>query len=428
MVIDFSIKNFRSIRDLQTISFAATGLVSNPRYSDIDNKNITEIAGLKLLKTVGLYGANASGKSNVLKALEAFFLAVRQEASPESKLETLHNPYLYQHDAEESESFFQINLIINEKRYRYGFTVRKNEDSTSNSKHIIASEWLFGQKEKNMVEIFTRRNLSINKEKLVNKEAIPPLQFEHTLFLTHAAAFDKASVMSSVREHIKQTISNIQRGDSVFRIGSLFLIEKMGGKQRFLDLMSAFGLNYDDVIIERDEDNKTSTFVSSKNIYLKKLSVDSDGNCYPATLNLERNESEGTRKMFDLSGTLLSIFALKEPGLFVLDEIDNNFHPSLLIHLIKLFNDPTVNKNNSQLLFTSHDTNLMKPSLMRRDQFYFAEKQGEATSLHSLSDLKGIRNDADFARLYLSGLLGGKPSLRDYSSNQTDTRIGALES
>ena len=98
-----------------------------------------------------------------------------------------------------------------------------------------------------------------------------------------------------------------------------------------------------------------------------------------------------------------------------LDELDSNFHPALLIKLVRIFNDSKVNTGNSQLLFTTHDTNLLDPSVMRRDQFYFTEKDAnDATKLYSLADLKGIRNDADFAKQYLAGYYGALPILDNY--------------
>jgi AAA15 family ATPase/GTPase len=132
---------------------------------------------------------------------------------------------------------------------------------------------------------------------------------------------------------------------------------------------------------------------------------------------LSKNESSGTQKLFDLAGLLVLIFNIPKPYFIILDEIDSNFHPSLLINLIDLFNDPSINKSNSQLLFSSHDTNLMSPSIMRRDQFFLTEKnEDHSTRFYSLSDLKGIRNDADFAKQYLAGYYGALPILNNYSS------------
>ena len=139
-------------------------------------------------------------------------------------------------------------------------------------------------------------------------------------------------------------------------------------------------------------------------------------------MNLDKTESAGNKKLFDLAGALMGAFS--EEGaqvLLIIDEIDSNFHPSLLIKLIEMFNDPKINKNNSQLLFTSHDTNLMSPSIMRRDQFYFAEKQGdESTKFYSLADLRGIRNDADFAKQYLAGYYGALPVLNSYREKEEE--------
>ena len=125
--------------------------------------------------------------------------------------------------------------------------------------------------------------------------------------------------------------------------------------------------------------------------------------------------------MFDIAGLLLVAFSLDTNVFVILDEVDSNFHPSLLIKLIGLFNDPNINKNKSQLLFTSHDTNLMHPTIMRRDQFYFTEKREDlSTRVYSLADLRGIKNDADFAREYLKGIYGAIPILEDYSDNNLD--------
>ena len=147
-------------------------------------------------------------------------------------------------------------------------------------------------------------------------------------------------------------------------------------------------------------------------------------------MNLEYRESSGNKKIFDLAGLLLVAFNMgNTPFLIVIDEIDSNFHPSLLIKLIEMFNNPKINKNNSQLLFTSHDTNLMSPSIMRRDQFYFAEKQeDESTRLYSLADLRGIRNDADFAKQYLAGYYGALPVLNDYTEVEKNEKAGKQKS
>lgn len=131
MIVEFSVKNFRSIKDMQTISFSTTGLKSSEKYIEVDNNNIAVADDMRLFKTLGIYGANGSGKSNVIKALDLFIKTITREASSLSNMRSLCDPFIYQEDSEYTESFFQITLLIKNTKYRYGFTVKKN----SNPKH-----------------------------------------------------------------------------------------------------------------------------------------------------------------------------------------------------------------------------------------------------------------------------------------------------
>ena len=205
MIVEFSVKNFRSIKELQTISFAATGLKSSTENSIVDENNIVVVNGVRLLKTIGIYGSNASGKSNIVKALDYFLRVISFEASSESKLDLLCDPFLFQEDSYISESFFQIIFMMESKKFRYGFTVKRNSNDFLNpeekfSREIITTEWLFGTKEKNMVEYFIRKGQDVDKEKMPNNDKIPPLPYNHTLFLTHSAAFDKESETSKIKK------------------------------------------------------------------------------------------------------------------------------------------------------------------------------------------------------------------------------------
>jgi len=423
MIVEFSVKNFRSIKELQTISFVATGLKSPSDLSEVDNKNIAEEEGTKLLKTVGIYGANASGKSNIISALDYFLLAIRNEPSSQSNLSTLCDPFLYQENAFETESFFQIVLFVNNKKYRYGFTVKRNskkkeEPEEKYSKEIIVNEWLYGTKEKNLVELFIRERMDVGKDKLPNKEKTPPLPYEHTLFLTHSAAFDSEGDCASIKNYISGwTLSNYVNGLDPYRFNSLLVLEKENKKNEFLELLSIFNLKYNDIVIERDPNKPEETIFPQEKIFMMKSYKNINNEIINVPLNLQFNESSGTKKLFDLAGFLLRAFNMNVSVFIIIDEVDSNFHPSLLINLIGLFNNPIINKNKSQLLFTSHDTNLMSPSIMRRDQFYFTEKnEDDSTKLYSLADLKGIRNDADFAKQYLAGFYGALPVLGNYTN------------
>ena len=430
MIVEFSVKNFRSIKDLQTISFVATGLKSAERYAGVDQYNIAEEASTHMFKTVGIYGANASGKSNVIKAMDYFIDILRSQPSAKSNLGQLCDPFLYQENYGSEESFFQIVVIIKGVKYRYGITVKTNDsdilDAQDNrSNEIITNEWLFANKVKNMTVLFERKGIDLVKNNLDKKEAIPELiPYAHSLYLTHAAAFDNSGACKIITSYFQAyTISNFKFDHENFRWMSMQYIKtdsERFPKKDFLELLASFNLRYDDVYLQEGiEDNREIVFPQDKITLIKKIKTNS-GN-FNVKLNLKNNESAGSQKLFDLAGLLLLTFSFQEPAFIILDEIDSNFHPSLLIQLVKLFNDPTINRSNSQLLFTSHDTNLMSPAIMRRDQFYFTEKNEDNSSrLYSLADLKGIRNDADFAKQYLAGYYGALPILVDYSHPNSD--------
>lgn len=431
MIVEFSVKNFRSISELQTISFVATNLKSSKENEHVDLINIVSDNKMKLLKTIGIYGANASGKSNIIRALELFCEAISDLPSPESRLSKLTQPFLYQDASEKTESFFQVVIIINKKKYRYGFTVRKNltKDSSepSFSREIITSEWLFGPKKTNQGKYFSRKNLKVDKASLPGNENIAPLEYGHTLFLTHAASYNK-DICAKVRNSISGFITTkFSTRSDFYRFHSIRQIEKDESKLKLLDFLRSFGLNYKDIIYKKEDESALNNNYPLEKLFLTKTAChDKNKNI---TLNMQENESDGTKKLFDLAGLFLHALSIDVSGLIILDEIDSNFHPSLLMKLIKLFNDPLINKSNAQLLFTSHDTNLMNPSLMRRDQFYFVEKEkNEGTRLYSLADLKGIRNDADFAKHYLAGFYGGVPVLSGFLNDHNIENDGKLES
>lgn len=261
--------------------------------------------------------------------------------------------------------------------------------------------------------------------KLPNKEKVPnSLSYNHSLFITHAAAFDKKGPCKTIRDSLrKMTTSNFNIRHNKFRWMSINYLEDENNKenkQDFLALLSVFNLSYDDVTLQKGKDFNVNKIFPQEKIFLSKEYRNENKQSISVNLNLRDNESAGTQKLFDLAGLLLRAFHLPVSAFIILDEIDSNFHPSLLIKLIHLFNNPAINKSNSQLLFTSHDTNIMSPEIMRRDQFYFTEKnEDNATRLYSLADLKGIRNDADFAKQYLAGYYGALPILKDYKLKTT---------
>ena len=427
MIVEFSIKNVRSIKDLQTLSFAKTGLKSRKEFSFIDSNNISECNGEKCFNVLGLYGANASGKSNIVKALDYFINTISVQPSSQSNLSHLSQPFLFQENPEETESFFQMVFMLNQTKYRYGFTVKKNLDKRIDgiaySSEIITNEWLFSDKGKKMSPLFIREG-SKNNNKLQNKSGIPnTTPYKHNLFLTHAAAFDITGDCKEITDYFKGfAVSDFEFSHEKFRWLSIeSIIHKNDDlKNEFLSLLNSFNLNFDDIILEENQNYNSNEIFPQEKISLVKNFQRENKEIKKISLNLKQHESSGTQKMFDLAGLLLRAFNLPTSCFILLDEIDSHFHPALLINLVNLFNNPRINKSNSQLLFSSHDTNLMAPTIMRRDQFYFTEKNIDfSTKLYSLADLKGIRNDADFAKQYLAGFYGALPHLEQFEINES---------
>ncbi len=423
MIIEFSVKNYRSIKDLQTISFRATGLKS-PAGSETDSNNIVTSNGVSLLKTVGLYGANASGKSNMLMALSYFVQAITLLSIDSKWVEPLYDPFLFEESNEGC--FFQIVLLLNGKKYRYGFVVNKINSTPDNDSSFdigIESEWLYGNVDKNMKCLFLRVGDEVKENNLPTSEGViipTKIPYPYTLFLTHAAAFDAEGIPTQIVDYIFWHIIDNVLYKEVFRTATIRTVKEIN--DIFLDFLKQFNMKYDDIEFIEDGNNNAKVYLNipQNKVLLKKRSP--INNAKSLTMNLGYSESAGNKKLFDLAGLLLeSLYEKNIQRLIVIDEIDSNFHPSLLIKLIGMFNNPKINRNNSQLLFTSHDTNLMSPSIMRRDQFYFAEKQNdESTRLYSLADLRGIRNDADFAKQYLAGYYGALPVLNDYMETEED--------
>lgn len=423
MIIEFSVSNYCSFDSIQTLSFRATSLESGSNA--VDSKNIINSENVRYLKTVGLYGANASGKTNLIKAITFFRDMVINSVVAEDYSKANVNPFRQSKTGFEKQSYFQIMLLIEHKKYRYGFTLKNNGD--------IGSEWLFGPAEKNETYYFKRtgQDIQVNGEWFSEGLSLPEDNLRSdALFLSFCSSYN-GTVSKTIRRFLsfgvtidaKVSRRGLRAGAFLFDgiYGQTNKLVESGNEGMILTWLKEVGLVYNAIRIPEREDR-----IAGRQIFLSKNIYDEDGQVTGETeMNLNIDESEGTRKFYTYIGRFYRKF--QEGGVYICDEIDSNFHPSLLLKIIQLFQNPNINKANAQLLFTSHDTNLMDPKVMRRDQFYFAEKNiYDSTKLYSLADLRGIRNNADFARQYLAGIYGALPMLGNYleeQENEADDNI-----
>lgn len=224
-------------------------------------------------------------------------------------------------------------------------------------------------------------------------------------------------------EHVDMRQKSIVRSSKRLRINLNKITNDLLRKNEndiVLKWLNYAGLTYSGIPLEQNDDLHDEAVLLEKNIYGADGSVEGH-----TTMLLSEDESAGTKKFYAYIGWIYQKF--REGGMFISDEIDNNFHPSLLQRLVSFFNDSDINSANAQLLFTSHETTLMSPDILRRDQIYFTEKSSRDESiLYSLSDLKGIRNNADFARQYLAGFYGALPLLETYRSESSNSFVKSI--
>jgi len=194
-------------------------------------------------------------------------------------------------------------------------------------------------------------------------------------------------------------------------------------KNKIVDLVKTADIDIADINIEEDDvpleiieklpmpESMKKGIIKSISINTKHIKYDNNGNIIgEVVFELDKEESKGTRKFFAMSAPIID--TLQHGKVLIIDELDASLHPILTQHLIQLFHDKEINKKNAQLIFATHDTNLLKPYIFRRDQIWLTEKDKYgSTDLYSLAQFKGVRAKEDFERQYIQGKYGAIPYL-----------------
>lgn len=433
MLLQFSIKNFKTFKEQATLSLIASNYDKETREED--NVYNDERFGLRLLKSAVVYGANASGKSKLLDAFafaRYFIINSSKESQKGDKIDV--EPFRLSGETENDPSEFEVIFTYRNVLYRYGFEATQEK---------IISEWLFHKPKTKEIELFYREGKKFDthergftKGRTVVKEG---LVRDNALLVSVAAQFNEKTA-TNVIEWFKRskTLSGLNESDyQGFTLGKT---EDPLHKTKILDLLKAADLSIQDIhlqkldidklpkempkelrdkIIKESKDEKTE-FVSDVLTTHKKYDSNRKaiGN---VTFSLDDDESSGTRKFFALTGPILDVI---ENGytLFV-DELDSKLHPNLVCKIVSLFNSKELNKKHAQLIFNTHDTNLLSSRIFRRDQIWFTDKNkfGEA-KLYSLSDFKSdeVKKSEPFEENYIRGKYGAVPYL-GFFDNLNDT-------
>ena len=414
MLIDFTVENYRSIKEMQTLSMSAANITS--KYKELDKENIFKHSSkLSILKSKAIYGANASGKSNIIRALITFISIVVNSVKDEKILNSRIESFELSTETENKPSYFQLSFLLGKVYYRYGFEATNME---------IKSEWLFGSPGKKEVSFFTREgaNIIVNENQFKEGSKVRDLYNQpendiarsNSLFITAVKSFS-GGIAREIVDYLSSYI--IISGLSDFKLHKI-AEDSLGDEEKRIkiaELLRVADVGIDDISRieyqsskEIDKNDKKFLTVTQHKKYDKNLNQAGSANFFMLI-----NESEGSKKMFEVSPLILN--ALSENRVLVMDEFDARFHPLLTRKIVELFNSNS-NKG-SQFVFATHDTNLLNAKLLRRDQICFVEKDKYGAShFYTLVDFKGVRNDASFEKDYIAGKYGAIPFLGDFNS------------
>ncbi|KAF2393165.1 AAA family ATPase [Pseudomonas frederiksbergensis] len=410
MIIDFTIKNFRSLKDEQLLSLS----VENPKTHLLENISYPSNDKVGVLKTAGLYGANASGKSNVLMAFAALqWLVIDSGDLKEGEKIPCYEPYLLSDKTKTAPTTFEIEFANKGLRYVYSVTYDRQK---------IIQESLDFYPSRQKANIFKRdegdtwETVSFGGLYKGGTKKIP--FFENNTYLSkagnNAAAADMIrSIYTYFRSitHIGsgQTIKmlNLFEHESLVKIISDLLCSVDTGVKKVSKRANKNNILPHELPPGLPEDVKQAFIEDNKYSFVFAHEKEEGG----VVLFKENRESDGTRKLFNLLPMLINGFL--NGYIMIMDELDNSFHPHIAELLIKLFNDPLINKNNAQLIFSTHNINLMTPNLFRRDQIWFAEKTNGATSIYSLDefDKSNVKTSSPFGDWYDEGRFGALPKI-----------------
>ena len=445
MLIEFSVANYRSFRDKVTLSMVASSLkAKNPKLNET---NLFAAHGkLRLLTSAAIYGANASGKSNLVAAMSFMRHFVIHSANiledeDEERIDV--EPFRLSAKTDTEPSFFEIVFIAEERRYRYGFEVTADR---------VEAEWLYVAPKSRESTLFEREGDEIELGGQFRAEGRDLVERTRpsALFLSLCAQF-KGKISGEVLGWLRSigiTTGLMDMDDGMRRFTERMLRDNEHA-EAIETLLMQLDLGIEAIHLEkvivppptlqplRDDapeelrrlHNEFSKMEAAYESVQKVLSEIVDissgerdvvrtvhrkiGDVEQSELeelfDLDENESEGTKKLFSLSGPL--VHTLERGEVLIIDELDARLHPLLTKEIVSLFNDPVRNAHHAQIVFATQDTNLLDNQLLRRDQIWFVEKDSEGASyVYSLAEFK-VRNDATFEKDYIQGRYGAIPFL-----------------
>lgn len=425
MIINFSIQNFGSIKDRQTISFEAD------KSTHLEDTYITKMGGKRILKLALIYGANASGKTTILKALDFLRgLVLEPESTKNNKLD--YSPFVFDPKTSHQNSIFSIEFFQNNIRYLYEVEFSREA--------IVAEELYYFNPRK--ANIFKRKtNISsqftniefgkkIKTDKVFEKNLEANTLWNNTVLggylKTNIDIKELQEVTDWFRGYLKPLVYTRTQLHS-------FVTNKITtgdiSKSDVITVLRRADFNISDLLIEKEEKEIPDDFMvflkSQFNVSNDKIK-DLENKGKITTINVEFEhtvndtkytlplelESEGTQRYYEFSGLLALL--IKNSTAFPIDELEASLHPDLYLHFLLSF---LQNSENSQIIATTHNREILdNKDIFRNDAIWFTDKQDScATELYSLADFDTsvIRDTTNILNAYKAGKLSGTPNLGD---------------
>jgi hypothetical protein len=426
MLIEFSVSNFRSFRERVTFSMVAS---SSNEHSDSHVFEPGNAKAPRLLRSAAIYGANASGKSNLLLAIKFMKKFVQNSAREDNERNPIEtDPFLFDKKSKNNPSEFELIFINDGIKYQYGFSV--NEER-------VLEEWLFAFPEGRSQKWFTRTYVPkegryewyINSANLTgDKKSIQAKTKRNSLFLSTASMMDNKQ-LSKVQAWFRNKLRIVLDPSELIT----YTIDKCGAiyyRDKILNILNSAGIGINDIRVGLYEfpvdtlpgktlpDKLIKSFagqrpfrIEGKHISVPDIQMIHAMNDSDKTVGIDMNEeSKGTQNLFAFAAPWID--TLENGRVLLIDEFESSLHTHIVRNLLRTINSKTMNPNNAQLVFTTHSTSLLDNDIFRRDQIWFAEKNKGATNLYSLYDFKPRKGEA-IEKGYLHGKYGAIPFIGD---------------
>ncbi|MEI7841894.1 MAG: ATP-binding protein [Gallionellaceae bacterium] len=419
MLLEFRVRNFRSLRDEQVLSFVAATDKSLAATNTIQS-------GIKaaplLVRSAVIYGANASGKSNVIKALQYMRGVVAESASIIQPGQTFGvQPFRLDTISSDQATAFEATFILDGVRYQYGFEMTTERIT---SEHLLVykafkpQQWFERTYDPKSGRDSYDFGPGLAGQKSVWEKATRP----NSLFLSMAVQLNS----EQLRPIYDWFISKLAIYNEIAPLNpqlSVDMLRQPEGKKAICNFLTAADISINDINVVTNKvmgqavrlDFATGkTEVRNEEQEVNEIQFQHVTDSGKAMFGLG-DESLGTQRLLFLAGPVLDI--LKRGLTLVIDELDSSLHPLLVRRLVELFHSPEFNPNGAQLLFSTHDTSLLDPELFRRDQVWFVEKdRDQASKLYPLTDFSPRKNEA-LERGYLIGRYGALPFFSDMQAS-----------